>query len=82
MLVGVPCFAVIYDLSKEGITNSLRKRKLPTSVKLYQGSDKIEILDEPEKEDEEPVSEEVKEEKTEEVKEELSEEKTEETKED
>lgn len=82
MLVGVPCFAVIYDLTKEGITNSLRKRKLPTSVKLYQGSDRIEVLDEPEKEDEEPVSEEVKEEKTEEVKEELSEEKSEETKED
>ena len=68
MLVGVPCFAVIYELSKEGINNVLKKKKLPTAVKLYQGSDKIETLTEPEPEEEtESVSEEVKEETTEET---------------
>ena len=66
MLVGVPCFAVIYDLSKEGINNRLRKKNLPTSVKLYKGSEKIEILTEPEKGEPESVLEE----KTEEIKEE------------
>ncbi len=66
MLIGVPCFAVIYDLTKEGINNSLKRKKLPTSVKLYQGSEKIENLTEPEKEEADSVSEE----KTEETKEE------------
>ncbi|MBQ7959099.1 MAG: AI-2E family transporter, partial [Oscillospiraceae bacterium] len=71
MLVGVPCFAVIYELSKEGINNVLKKKKLPTAVKLYQGSDKIETLTEPETEEEtESVSEEAKEETTEEKSEE------------
>ena len=62
MLVGVPCFAVIYELSKEGINNMLKRKKLPTAVKLYQGSDKIETLTEPETEEIESVSEETKEE--------------------
>ena len=83
MLVGVPCFAVIYELSKEGINNILKKKNLPTSVKLYQGSEKIETLTEPEpKEETESVSEEAKEETTEEKSEEnpIETEKTEEEK--
>lgn len=81
MLVGVPCFAVIYELSKEGINNILKKKNLPTSVKLYQGSEKIETVTESQSEEEtKTVSEEVKEETTEEKSEETLIE-TEETKE-
>lgn len=73
MLIGVPCFAVIYDLTKEGINNALKRKSLPTSVKLYQGSEKIETLTEPEKEEEtESPSEEAEKETTEEKSEETS----------
>lgn len=79
MLVGVPCFAVIYELSKEGINNILKKKNLPTSVKLYQGSEKIETVTESQSEEEtKTVSEEVKEETNSTETEETKEEKTEE----
>lgn len=49
MLVGVPFFAVIYDLSREYINDGLKKKNLPTSAKLYQGSEKIEQIREEQK---------------------------------
>lgn len=41
MLVGVPVFAVIYDLSKEFINATLLKKNLPVAPKIYQGSEAI-----------------------------------------
>jgi len=59
MLVGVPVFAVIYDLSKEFINSVLISRKLPVAPKIYQASGTVdEVLAEEEtQQDEQPATE-------------------------
>ena len=52
MLIGVPVFAVIYDIVRKIINFLLKKRELPTNSHFYDG---LTHIDPPESESEEPV---------------------------
>lgn len=44
MLLGVPTFAVIYNIVGEIVENHLKKKQLPTSTEEYIGADKIDVV--------------------------------------
>ena len=52
MLIGVPVFAVIYDIVRKIINFLLKKRELPTNSRFYDG---LTHIDPPESESEEPA---------------------------
>ena len=52
MLIGVPVFAVIYDIVRKIINFLLKKRELPTNSRFYDGLNRI---DPPEDEQEDPA---------------------------